>query len=83
VTVESKTAGQKLEGVAFSFCKAATVALVFQKFALPAAALLSAVFFLLAIAYGKNDTRCALRYPLLIAAFWLAVAGAWLYVYLR
>ena len=80
---ETKSTGQKLEGVAFSFCKAATVALIFQKFALPAAAVLSAVFFILAVVYGKKDTKCVLRYPLVIAVFWLVVATAWLVMYLR
>ena len=80
---ETKSTGQKLEGVAFSFCKAATVALIFQKFALPAAAVLSAVFFILAVVYGKKDTKCVLRYPLVIAVFWLAIATAWLVMYLR
>lgn len=81
--IETKPTGQKLESVAFSFCKAATVALVFQKFALPAAALLSAIFFVLAVIYGKKDTKCVLRYPLVIALFWLVVAIVWLVTYLR
>jgi hypothetical protein len=75
--------GNKFEGIAFSFCKVATVALVFQKFTLPAAALLSAVFFLLAVFYGKKDTKCFLRYPLFIALFWVVVAAIWLVIYLR
>lgn len=75
--------GSKFEGIAFSFCKAATVALVFQKFTLPAAAILSATFFLLAVFYGKKDTKCFLRYPLFIAFFWVAVAVAWLVLYLK
>ncbi len=75
--------GNKFEGIAFSFCKAATVALVFQKFALPAAALLSAVFFLLAVFYGKKDTKCVLRFPLIIAGFWIVIAAIWLVMYLR
>ena len=80
---EAKSRGKKLEGIAFTFCKAATVALVFQKFALPAAALLSAIFFLVAFAYGEKETRCVLRFPLFIAAFWLTVAGVWAFLYFR
>jgi hypothetical protein len=80
---EENVRGPKFEGIAFSFCKAATVALVFQQFALPAAALLCAVFFILAVTFGKNDTKCVLRYPLIIAAFWLIVAAVWLVLYLR
>jgi len=80
---EARSRGKKLEGIAFSFCKAATVALVFQKFALPAAALLSAIFFLLAFSAGEKETRCALRYPLIIALFWLLVTGVWAYLHFK
>jgi hypothetical protein len=75
--------GRKFEGIAFSFCKAATVALIFQKFALPAAALLSATFYLLAMANGKKDSKCLLRFPLFIAVFWVVVAATWIYLYLK
>ncbi|MDQ2985413.1 MAG: hypothetical protein M3R13_01670 [Armatimonadota bacterium] len=75
--------GSRFEGIAFSFCKAATVALVFQNFALPAAALLCAVFFVLAVYFGKKETKCVLRYPLFIAGFWVVVAAVWFVFYLR
>jgi hypothetical protein len=78
-----KSKGRIYEGVAFSFCKAATVALVFQKFALPAAALLCAAFYVLAAIYGQRESRCVLRVPLFIAGFWLVVAAGWAYFYLR
>jgi 4-hydroxybenzoate polyprenyltransferase len=80
-SVPNKTKGERLEGAAFSFCKAATVALVFQQFALPAAAILTAIFFMLAYFSGKKDTRCVLHYPLAISVFWLVVAVVWAFAY--
>src|ERR1700722_4627581 len=71
----AKTAGERYEGIAFTFCKVATVALIAQRFTLPVAAILSAVFYVLAYVKGKPDTRCWLRMPLLIAGFWACVAA--------
>ncbi len=69
-----KTAGEKLEGIAFQFCKIATVAFIAGRFTLPIASTLAAGLYLAAHLKGKHDTRCILRYPLLIAAFWTVVA---------
>lgn len=69
-----KGRGAIFEGIAFQFCKIATVALLAGRFALPVAAGLCAVFYVLAWFNGKRDTRCVLKYPLLIAAFWGVVA---------
>jgi hypothetical protein len=66
--------GEIYEGIAFQFCKIATVTLIAGRYALPIAAGLCAVFFVLAARNGKRDTRCFLRYPLLIAALWAVVA---------
>lgn len=67
---EPKTRGELYEGVAFQFCKVATVALLAGRFALPLASGLCAVFYVLAIRNGKRDTRCWLKRPPLIAGFW-------------
>lgn len=69
-----KTRGQIFEGIAFTFCKAATIILLTGKFALPAAAGAAAVFFILADLNGQRDTRCLLMKPKLIAALWGTVA---------
>ena len=69
-----KTRGEVYEGIAFTFCKAATIILFTGPFALPIASGAAAVFYLLAHRAGKNDTRCILKKPLLIAAFWGAVS---------
>jgi hypothetical protein len=78
-----KTRGEVYEGIAFTFCKAATLVLLTQKLALPVCAGAAAVFYILADVHGKKDTRCLLRRPRLIAAFWGAVSIAAWYFALR
>jgi hypothetical protein len=68
--VREKTTGEKLESIGFTFCKAATIILLAQRFALPVAAGFTAIFYVLAWVKGKKDSRCILRWPLLIAGFW-------------
>ena len=69
-----KTPGERYEALAFTFCKTATLVLLTQKFALPVSAGLAAVFYILAQVHGKQDTRCILKHPVLIAAFWGSIA---------
>ena len=68
--VVPKTRGEILEGIAFQFCKIATVSLIAGRYVLPVASGLCSVFYVAAHLKGKRDTRCVLKYPLLIAAFW-------------
>ena len=75
--------GEVYERVAFTFCKAATLILLTQRFALPVASGAAAIFYVLADRHGKKDTRCVLRVPLLIAAFWGAVCLVSLYATLH
>ena len=78
-----KTKGEVYEGIAFNFCKAATILLLtlpLQKFALPAVAGAAAIFYLLAHLHGQHDTRCILRIPLLIAVFWGTICLGSLYL---
>ena len=78
MTIEP-TVGERYEKVAFQFCKIATVALICGRFTLPIAATLATLLYITAFVQGKRDTRCILRYPLLIAAFWGSVAVfAWI-----
>jgi hypothetical protein len=72
--------GDVYEGLAFTFCKTATVCLLAQQFALPLAAGLAAVFFVLAHVHGRRETRCVARVPLLIAALWAAVCVGWIWI---
>ena len=81
-----KTKGQMYEGIAFNFCKAATILLItlpFQKFALPIVAGAAAIFYLLAHFNGQHETRCILRMPLLIAVFWGTISVLSFYLLLR
>lgn len=80
---EAKPRGEIYEGIAFQFCKVATVTLIAGRFALPVAAGLCAVFYVLAWTKGKRDTRCVLKYPLLIAGLWTLVAAVALVRILR
>jgi hypothetical protein len=79
VSTVRKTRGEKLEGVAFQFCKVATVALILGKWTLPVASALAAGLYVSAFFSGKSDTKCILRYPLFIAAFWgcVSVVSFW------
>ena len=83
VSTHTKTRGEVYESVAFTFCNAATIILIAQKFALPVAAGAAAILYLLAHFHGKRDTRCVLRIPLLIAAFWGSIAAVSLFFILR
>jgi hypothetical protein len=81
---DQKTRGDIYEGIAFNFCKIATVLLLLEilrlgRWALPITAGLAAVLFLLAHLYGTRTSRCILKKPLLIAAFWAVVVIAWLW----
>jgi hypothetical protein len=75
-----KTRGEKLEGIAFSFCKAATLLLLvtaigLQRFALPLLAGATALFYVLAHFSGQSNTRCILKKPIIVASFWTVVAA--------
>jgi hypothetical protein len=69
----AKTPGEKYESIAFTFCKAATIILLTQQFALPIASGAAALFYGMAFVNGKTDTRCILSYPPLIGGFWTLV----------
>jgi hypothetical protein len=66
-----KTRGEIFEGIAFTFCKAATAVIFItllssERFVIPFIALLTATYYALAWLSGKRDTRCLLRFPWLI-----------------
>jgi len=73
IAAPGKTKGEKYEGIAFTFCKAATIMLFTQRFALPISSGAAAIFYILAYINGKKDTCCIMRLPLYIAAFWFIV----------
>lgn len=84
----AKTRGEVWEGVAFSWCKAATLvalitALQLGRFALPILAGGTALFYIVAHCAGQRSSRCILGKPLVIAAFWGTIGCFSLWVLLR
>src|SRR3954463_4443913 len=69
--------GIVLEGIAFQFCKIATVSLLAGRYTLPVAATLCAALYVVAYVKGKRESTCVLKYPLLIAGVWGFVAICW------
>ena len=69
----TKTPGQVYEGIAFTFCKCATVAFLCGRFVLPVAAFLCTLFFVMAYAKGERSTKCVLGPPLVVALVWFVV----------
>jgi hypothetical protein len=73
--------GRKYEGIAFTFCKASTLAILAQllagpRFILPLIALGTTVWYIVAMAKGQHDTRCLFRKAWIAATFW-GILGAY------
>lgn len=67
--------GKTWEGWAFTFCKAAFLALIFTpKYALLATSGLAAVCYIVAQAMGVRNWRCWAKPPW-VTLFWIAVCG--------
>ena len=73
------TTPQKYERLAFTFCKMGTVGLMAWLVTPPIFVLVVAAaavaLYARAVALGVTRSRCILRRPLLIMAFWIVVAG--------
>lgn len=87
-TPPAKTTGEKWEGIAFTFCKAATIVLFITllrgaRFMLPIIAGTACLLYLITYFSGKKKTRCILSHPLLVAAFWALISGFSLWIILR
>jgi hypothetical protein len=67
--------GRDYEGYAFTFCKAAFLALLFSRYTLLITATLSVIFYVLAYLYGVREWGCFAKPPWVIV-FWLLVAIA-------
>jgi hypothetical protein len=66
--------GQRFEGWAFTFCKAAFLVLIFGRYSLLALSGLAALFYLLAAWKGVEQWRCWLKPPW-VTIVWLMVFG--------
>jgi hypothetical protein len=67
--------GERSEALAFTFCKCATLVLLTGRYALLVASVGASLFYTVAYFKGKTDTKCVMKYPLLIAAFWGIIAA--------
>lgn len=74
--------GRELEGYAFTFCKAAFLVLIFQKYSLLALSGLAVLFYGLAIGKGVKCWRCWLKPPWVVI-FWIGIFiwQAWLFAH--
>lgn len=69
--VPCKSRGDIYEGIAFTFCKAATASLFItlllsQRFVVPALLLLTVTYYALTWYNGRKVSRCLMRFPWLI-----------------
>jgi hypothetical protein len=70
--IREQSLGRTYEGWAFTFCKAAFLALLFNKYTLLVTAGLSTVFYVLASLQGVREWRCFAKPPW-VTLFWAAV----------
>jgi len=66
--------GYELEGYAFTFCKAAFLALLFSKYTLLVTSVAAIVLYGAAAAYGVREWRCFVKPPWVVVFFTL-IAG--------
>ena len=66
--------GKVLEGYAFTFCKAAFLVLIFERYSLLALSGLATLFYLLAAAKGVKDWHCWAKPPWVTIAWGLVFA---------
>jgi hypothetical protein len=64
--------GELFEGWAFTFCKAAFLVLIFQKYSLLALSGLAALFYVLAAVRGVKKWKCWAKPPY-VTMFWGAI----------
>ena len=71
--------GRMFEGWAFTFCKAAFLVLIFQRYSLLALSGLATLFYLLAAWRGVTEYRCWAKPPW-VTLFWAVVFAGSLYL---
>jgi Na+/H+ antiporter NhaD/arsenite permease-like protein len=65
--------GRELEGYAFTFCKAAALALVLRRFTLIATSLAALICYVLAARAGVREWRCFVKPPWVVGFFGIVV----------
>ena len=76
--VDRSERGREIEGYAFTFCKAAFLALLCGKYAVLVLSLAAVVLYLAAYAQGVREWRCWVKPPWVVI-FFAAVAAAQAY----
>ena len=71
--------GKAVEGWAFTFCKAAFLALLFQRYAVLVLSLLAASLYMVAALYGVREWRCWVKPPWVVV-FFIVVAASQVYL---
>jgi hypothetical protein len=71
--------GAEVEGYAFTFCKAAFLALLFGRYAVLALSLIAVALYVAAYAAGAREWRCWVKPPWVVV-FFAAVAAAQAYL---
>ncbi len=61
--------GRAIEGYAFTFCKAAFLALLLNRYTLLVTAAAAAILYVVAYAYGVREWRCWVKPPWVVVAF--------------
>jgi hypothetical protein len=74
--------GRMFEGWAFTFCKAAFLVLLFQRYSLMVLSGLATLFYILAAWRGVKEYRCWAKPPW-VTIFWAVVFVGSLYVHLK
>ena len=67
--------GQELEGYAFTFCKAAFLALLLQRYTLVTCAAAAAILYVAAYQNGVREWRCFVKPPWVVVAFGIIAVG--------
>jgi hypothetical protein len=75
--------GRDLEGYGFTFCKAAFLALLLQRYTLIVCAAAAIVLYAAAARHGVREWRCFVKPPWVIVVFALIVAGEGWRLWLR
>jgi hypothetical protein len=71
--------GYDVEGWAFTFCKAAFLALIFERYTLLATAVIAGALYLVAAGYGVREWRCWVKHPWVTIVL-AAIAGSQVWV---
>jgi hypothetical protein len=66
--------GKEIEGYAFTFCKAAFLTLLLNRYTLLVTAAVAAILYGVAYAYGVREWRCFVKPPWVVIAFGIVAA---------